>query len=193
MRSRLNEGPQAPYLMGATIRALLTRWKQSSRTEDKKVLALTEQLTIYEDRIRLSGGDLLAEVAKPNQGVFGPIFDALACPPQSKKKQTKKKQGHDALMVSVQYDLLWTHERDHPFPRSTKLQRVWLSTLWKPLNQVLREFRCHCLYGTPDAEPPTLTFPTTPKDLFLDLLAHLHGTTPEAVNHLLKPLARRKS
>ena len=188
MRSRLNEGPHSHYLLGAIIRALRTRYTRSARAEDKDLLDLIDQLTIHEDRIRLNGGDLLAELDKPNQGVFGPIFDALATPPRSKTKQ-----GHDALMVSVQYDLLWTHERDHPFPRrSAKLQRAWLSTQWKQLDQVLREFRCHCTYRTPDAKPPTLTFPTAPKDLFLDLLAHLHDSSSESINHLLKPSARRK-
>lgn len=189
MRSRLNEGPHSHYLASAIIRALRTRWKRSARTEDKDLLHLIDQLTIYEDRIRLNGGDLLAELDKINQGVFGPIFDALATPQRSKPKQ-----GHDALMVSVQYDLLWTQERDHPLPpTSMKLQRAWLFTHWKQLDQVLRAVPCQCTYRTPDAEPPTLTFPTAPKDLFLDLLAHLHGSSSESINHLLKPPARRKS
>lgn len=189
IRSRLNEGPHSHYLLGAIIRALRTRYERSARTEDRDVLHLIDQLTIYEDRIRLKGGDLLAELDKPHQGVFGPIFDALATPPRSKKKQ-----GHDALMVSVQYDLLWTHERDYPFPcTSAKLQRAWLTTHWKRLDHVLRAVPCQCTYSTPDAKPPTLTFPTAPKDLFLDLLANLHDSSSESINHLLKPPARKKS
>ncbi|MGQ0557882.1 MAG: hypothetical protein ACT4PN_18280 [Nitrospiraceae bacterium] len=189
IRSRLNEGPHSHYLLGAIIRALRTRYERSARTEDKYVLHLIDQLTIHEDRIQLKGGDLLAELDKPHQGVFGPIFDALTTPQQSKPKP-----GHDALMVSVQYDLLWTHDRDYPFPRTdAKSQRAWLSTQWKPLDQLLRRVPCQCTYSTPDAKPPTLTFPTAPKDLFLDLLAHLHGNSSESIKHLLRPPARRKS
>ena len=149
LRSRLNHGPKHVALSALIVRSLLLRWKRSSRQEDKHLIHLIEQLTVWEDRIMVRGCDVQKELNQAHS-IFDPLLMALAF-----SAPDKKIARHDALVIRIQYDLLWTFVRDHPLDTgSLKKQRAWLTTHWKDLDQLLQESPCHCSYRSPDAEPP---------------------------------------
>lgn len=199
--TRMHGGPRNPDLCALTVQHFTEGLRRSTQRQDKQRLRIIERLGEAEKLLVDSGGDIEEELAKPGEGVFGPLLRSLAGQPGQARVPL-----HDPGIIRFQYSELCAYRKKHPFPlppvrRNADLRKQaarqaiseWLSTCWQQCGVVLAKWPCVCRYRR---TPPTYATLygtdayTSPANLFHRLLSHLHRTTVAAIAHDLRPSRR---